>query len=185
MCFPGNLVYLHQSDLGCTNYLHLQSQGLRSSGLNSALTNPTTPCSSCSALFKDQATPLASWTIQSTILLLTTTLKLLKLYSTAHLTPQLEFLLSSLLYVLHHMPSGLTLSQMLNTGFLQHRHTTPHYFSSVLPLWFHSRSFNNSTSDFKSTFSYPTETNFPFPNCNRLVKLVAALHKAHTAATLT
>jgi len=47
---------------------------------------------------------------QSTILLLTTTLKLLKLFSTASLTSQLEFLLQSLLFVLHHMLSGLTSS---------------------------------------------------------------------------
>lgn len=50
-------------------------------------------------------------------------------------------------------------------------HSTLHYFYSVLPLPFCSCSFNNSTSAFKSTFSYPTETNFPFPNCYRLSQI--------------
>lgn len=88
--------------------------------------------------------------------------KLLKLFVRCQVTAQLEVLLSSLLYALHH--------RCWTQAFCSTHHTL-HSFPSVLPLPFCSCSFNNSTSAFKSTFSYSTETNFPFPNCNRLSQI--------------
>lgn len=63
-------------------------------------------------------------------------------------------------------------------------HTTLHYFSSVLLLPFCSCSFANSTSSFKSTFSYPTENNFPFPNCCRLSQICCSLPQVPSCSSL-